>query len=183
MDSNLDKDDCNSLPLSSIYFKYLDGQLYSIFSSHYYSHSHHYYTSYYYSRESEASMMYVVNCMKPIRSSQYIDASRCTTKSNTSSPPTSFFYFLDENTVLNLNQACTVEAVVPIMVKNISGMSTLTIYNKLYEGFYLSWEYRQSDRFPLLQSVNRALHHHFLYGVHGIGFLLLLKEKEFECIC
>ncbi|TYG81928.1 hypothetical protein ES288_D01G044400v1 [Gossypium darwinii] len=151
MDSNLDKDDCNSLPLSSIYFKYLDGQLYSIFSSHYYSHSHYYYTSsYYYSRESEASIMYVVNCMKPIRSSQYIDASRCTTKSNTSSPPTSFFYFLDENTVLNLNQACTVKAVVPIMVKNISGMSTLTIYNKLYEGFYLSWEYWQGySRFPL----------------------------------
>nr|KJB12851.1 hypothetical protein B456_002G039500 [Gossypium raimondii] len=106
MDSNLDKNDCNSLPLSSIYFN----------------------------RESEASIMYVVNCTKPIRSSQYIDTSRCTTKSNTSSPPTSFFYFLDENTVLNLNQACTVEAVVPIMVKNISGMSTLTIYNKLYEG-------------------------------------------------
>ncbi|MBA0880966.1 hypothetical protein Goshw_027148, partial [Gossypium schwendimanii] len=25
------------------------------------------------------------------------------------------------------------------MVKNISGMSTLAIYNKLSEGFYLSW--------------------------------------------
>nr|XP_012466246.1 unnamed protein product [Gossypium raimondii] len=140
MDSNLDKNDCNSLPLSSIYFKYLDGQLYSIFSSpHYYSHSHHYYTSYYYySRESEASIMYVVNCWKPIKSSQYIDASRCITKSNISFPPT-FFYFLDRNTVRNLNQACTLEAEVPIMVKSISGMSTLAIYNKLSQGFYLSW--------------------------------------------
>ncbi|TYI41777.1 hypothetical protein ES332_A01G049200v1 [Gossypium tomentosum] len=102
MDSNLDKNDCNSLPLSSIYFKYLDGQLYSVFSSpHYYSHSHHYYTSYYYySRELEASII---------------------------------------NTVQNLNQACTVEAEVPIMVKSISGMSTLAIYNKLSQGFYLSW--------------------------------------------
>ncbi|MBA0758964.1 hypothetical protein Gotri_021911 [Gossypium trilobum] len=36
------------------------------------------------------------------------------------------------------------------MVKNISGMSTLAIYNKLYEGFYLSWEYWQGySRFPL----------------------------------
>ncbi|KAB2095475.1 hypothetical protein ES319_A01G039500v1 [Gossypium barbadense] len=140
MDSNLDKNDCNSLPLSSIYFKYLDGQLYSVFSSpHYYSHSHHYYTSYYYySRELEASIMYVVNCWKPIKSSQYIDASRCITKSNISFPPT-FFYFLDRNTVQNLNQACTVEAEVPIMVKSISGMSTLAIYNKLSQGFYLSW--------------------------------------------
>ncbi|MFQ6655646.1 hypothetical protein Gotur_026113 [Gossypium turneri] len=43
------------------------------------------------------------------------------------------------NTVLNLNQACTVEAEVPIMVKSISGMSTLAIYNKLSDGFYLSW--------------------------------------------
>ncbi|MBA0728872.1 hypothetical protein Golax_025403, partial [Gossypium laxum] len=39
----------------------------------------------------------------------------------------------------NLNQACIVEAEVPIMVKSISGMSTLAIYNKLLEGFYLSW--------------------------------------------
>nr|KJB84284.1 hypothetical protein B456_N015900 [Gossypium raimondii] len=110
MDSNLDKNDCNSLPLSSIYFN----------------------------RESEASIMYVVNCWKPIKSSQYIDASRCITKSNISFPPT-FFYFLDRNTVRNLNQACTLEAEVPIMVKSISGMSTLAIYNKLSQGFYLSW--------------------------------------------
>ncbi|KAK8312408.1 hypothetical protein V6Z12_D01G039800 [Gossypium hirsutum] len=35
------------------------------------------------------------------------------------------------------------------MVKNISGMSTLTIYNKLSEGFYLSWNYHRSDRLYL----------------------------------
>ncbi|TYI96020.1 hypothetical protein E1A91_D01G039600v1, partial [Gossypium mustelinum] len=116
VDSSLDKNDCNSLPLSSVTYYYNT------------------YSSYNNKRESQPSIMYVVNCTKPIRSSQYINASRCTTKSNTSSPPTSFFYFLDKNTVLNLNQACTVEAVVPIMVKSISGMSTLTIYNKLSEG-------------------------------------------------
>ncbi|TYJ48157.1 hypothetical protein E1A91_A01G040600v1 [Gossypium mustelinum] len=134
VDSSLDRDDCNSFPLSSVYVEYLDGQLYSIFSySHYYS---HYYHTYSYSSESEFSIMYVVNRRKPIKSSQYIDASRCTIKSNTSSLPTSFFYFLDRNTVPNLNQACTVKAEVPIMVKTISGMSTLAIYNKLPEGFY-----------------------------------------------
>ncbi|TYI96021.1 hypothetical protein E1A91_D01G039700v1 [Gossypium mustelinum] len=116
VDSSLDKNDCNSLPTSSVTYHYNT------------------YSSYNNKRESQPSIMNVVNCTKLIRSSQYIDASRCTTKSNTSSPPTSFFYFLDENTVLNLNQACTVEAVVPIMVKNISGMSTLAIYNKLSEG-------------------------------------------------
>ncbi|TYH29810.1 hypothetical protein ES288_A01G041800v1 [Gossypium darwinii] len=113
VDSSLDRDDCNSFPLSSVY---------------YYS---HYYHTYSYSSESEFSIMYVVNRRKPIKSSQYIDASRCTIKSNTSSLPTSFFYFLDRNTVPNLNQACTVKAEVPIMVKTISGMSTLAIYNKL----------------------------------------------------
>ncbi|MBA0669227.1 hypothetical protein Goklo_024564, partial [Gossypium klotzschianum] len=46
---------------------------------------------------------------------------------------------LNRNTVRNLNQACTVEAEVPIMIKSISGMSTLAIYNKLSQGFYLSW--------------------------------------------
>ncbi|KAK8368434.1 hypothetical protein V6Z12_A01G040100, partial [Gossypium hirsutum] len=101
VDSSLDRDDCNSFPLSSVYVEYLDGQF-----------------------ESEFSIMYVVNRRKPIKSSQYIDASRCTIKSNTSSLPTSFFYFLDRNTVPNLNQACTVKAEVPIMVKTISGMST-----------------------------------------------------------
>ncbi|MBA0733509.1 hypothetical protein Gogos_017515, partial [Gossypium gossypioides] len=91
--------------------------------------------------ESAISIIYVVNCRKPIKLSQYINASRCITKSNISSPSpsTSFFYFLDRNTVLNLNQACTMEAEVPIMVKSISGMSTLAIYNKLSDGFYLSW--------------------------------------------
>ncbi|XP_052485713.1 rust resistance kinase Lr10 [Gossypium raimondii] len=191
VDSSLDKNDCNSLPLSSVYFNYSDG--YYIFSPHYYTPPHwsyffsHLYYTYYYNtdylstyhyntyssynnkRESQPSIMNVVNCTKLIRSSQYIDASRCTTKSNTSSPPTSFFYFLDENTVLNLNQACTVEAVVPIMVKNISGMSTLAIYNKLSEGFYLSWNYRRSDRVNLWDYVISDI----LSSIIGNGIVII----------
>ncbi|KAL1118492.1 hypothetical protein V6Z11_D01G038500 [Gossypium hirsutum] len=100
MDSNLDKNDCNSLPLSSIYFKYLD----------------------------------------------------------------------DRNTVRNLNQACIVEAEVPIMVKSISGMSTLAIYNKLSEGFYLSW-YKN----PYMELSGRLRYVMFCFGLclNGIGMRMV----------
>ncbi|KAG4161020.1 hypothetical protein ERO13_D01G033066v2 [Gossypium hirsutum] len=169
IDSSLEKDDCNSLPLSSIYvgyfISYFPPRIFITAPST---------SSYYYSGRELDSIMYVVNCWKPIKSSQYIDASRCTTKSNTSSPPTSFFYCLDENTVLNLNQTCTVKVGVPIMVKNISGMSTLAIYNKLSKGFYLSWYYSENYyELSLLQYLKRALHH-FLYGIHGIGFVTIV---------
>ncbi|MBA0580000.1 hypothetical protein Gorai_022239, partial [Gossypium raimondii] len=39
----------------------------------------------------------------------------------------------------DFNQFCTVEAVVPIMVDNIIGMSTLDIYNKISKGVVVSW--------------------------------------------
>ncbi|KAB2043736.1 hypothetical protein ES319_D01G039100v1 [Gossypium barbadense] len=114
VDASLDTDDCNSLPLTSVdYFSYND-----------------------------YSIIYVMNCTKPIKSSLYIEASRCTIKSNTSSSlPTSHFYFLNGNTQLSyINQACTIEAAVPIMVDNIIGMSTLDIYKKLLEGFWVEWK-------------------------------------------
>ncbi|KAL1118493.1 hypothetical protein V6Z11_D01G038600 [Gossypium hirsutum] len=60
------------------------------------------------------------------------------------------------------------------MVKNISGMSTLAIYNKLSKGFYLSWYYSENYyELSLLQYLKRALHH-FLYGIHGIGFVTIV---------
>ncbi|KAG8502331.1 hypothetical protein CXB51_000317 [Gossypium anomalum] len=116
VDTSLDTDDCNSLPLSSLYYNYY---FYSI--------------SFY--------IMYVVNCTEPINSSLYIEASRCTTKSNTSSSlPTSHFYFLDAKTrPSDFNQACTIEAEAPIIVENITGMSTPDIYKKLLEGFWVEW--------------------------------------------
>nr|KJB12873.1 hypothetical protein B456_002G042000 [Gossypium raimondii] len=81
------------------------------------------------------SIIYVMNCTKPIKSSLYIEASRCTIKYNISSSlPTSHFYFLNGNThSSDINQACTIEAEVPIMTDNIIGMSTLNIYKKLLE--------------------------------------------------
>ncbi|KAK8312453.1 hypothetical protein V6Z12_D01G043200 [Gossypium hirsutum] len=113
VDASLDTDDCNSLPLTSVdSFSYND-----------------------------YSIIYVMNCTKPIKSSLYIEASRCTIKSNTSSSlPTSHFYFLNGNThPSEINYACTIEAEVPIMVNNITGMSTSDIYKKLLEGFWVEW--------------------------------------------
>ncbi|MBA0641225.1 hypothetical protein Goklo_025793 [Gossypium klotzschianum] len=83
-----------------------------------------------------------MNCTKPIKSSLYVEASRCTIKSNTfSSLPTSHFYFLNRNThPSDINQTCTIEAEVSIMVVNITGMSTLYIYTKLLEGFWVEWD-------------------------------------------
>ncbi|KAK9025544.1 hypothetical protein V6N11_038408 [Hibiscus sabdariffa] len=147
VDAGLDMDDCNSIPLSYIH-PVSCGVPYTIYNYSYISHyyrSHEYYSHYYDDHppeKSEASFMYVVNCTEPIESSLYIDASRCTVETNTSTLPISYFYFLDEGTLKSdFSQSCIVEAKVPIMVYNISGMSTLSIYKKLSEGVLVSWEY------------------------------------------
>ncbi|KAL4311637.1 hypothetical protein GQ457_01G002860 [Hibiscus cannabinus] len=130
VDAGLNMDDCNSLPL---------GSLYSFVGCRYPQQSTFYYYYYYHKyREPEGSIMYLVNCTKPIKSSQYIEASRCSIKSNASS----YFYFLDEgNSRSDFDQSCTVEAEVPISVYNISAMSTLDIYKKLSQGIFLRWYY------------------------------------------
>ncbi|TYH86448.1 hypothetical protein ES332_D01G043600v1 [Gossypium tomentosum] len=136
VDASLDMDDCNSLPLTSV--DYYDYEL-----SNFYLSSNNYYYSYYNNRRLEGSIIYVMNCTTPIKSSHnYIEASRCTIKSNTSSSlSTSHFYFLNGNTQPSyINQACTIEVEVPIMVDNITGMSTLDIYKKLLEGFWVEWD-------------------------------------------
>ncbi|KAL1118501.1 hypothetical protein V6Z11_D01G039400 [Gossypium hirsutum] len=130
IDASMDTDDCNSLPLSSVYDYYYD------YIDNYYKYKPlHFFVNDYYGRWLESSIIYVVNCTKPIKSSLYIEASRCTTKSNPpSSLPTFHFYFLNGNIhPSDINQACTVEAEVPIMVRNITGMFTLDIYKKLLE--------------------------------------------------
>ncbi|MBA0641227.1 hypothetical protein Goklo_025795 [Gossypium klotzschianum] len=78
-----------------------------------------------------SSIMFLMNCSEPMNSSSYINASRCPTIS-------SYFYFLDSKTRLeNFSESCTIDALVPIMVDNISGMSTSDIYEKLLLGFDL----------------------------------------------
>ncbi|KAK8368453.1 hypothetical protein V6Z12_A01G041700 [Gossypium hirsutum] len=46
---------------------------------------------------------------------------------------------LDTDDCNSLPLTCTIEAAVPIMVDNITGMSTLDIYKKLLEGFGVKW--------------------------------------------
>ncbi|KAB2043728.1 hypothetical protein ES319_D01G038400v1 [Gossypium barbadense] len=136
VDASMDTDDCNSLPLSSVYDYYYD------YINNYYEYKPFpFFVNDYYGRWFESSIIYVVNCTKPMKSSLYIEASRCTTKSNPPpSLPTFHFYFLNGNThPSDINQACTVEAEVPIMVRNITGMSTLDIYKKLLEGIWVTW--------------------------------------------
>ncbi|WRX29665.1 Protein kinase domain - like 10 [Theobroma cacao] len=92
-----------------------------------------------------SSNMYLVNCTTPMKSSLYVDASRC---HNRSSHPPTYFYFLDQGTrPVDFCQFCTVDAQVPVGLENISNMSTLAIYKNLLLGFELSW--MDLDDFPL----------------------------------
>ncbi|XVF18382.1 hypothetical protein REPUB_Repub11eG0016600 [Reevesia pubescens] len=128
VDARIDNDDCSSLPLSSLSFDCGNG-----------------YSPYPYLNPYPYSYPYLVNCTTTMKSSLYVDASRC---ANSSSRPSSYFYFLDSRTsASDFNQSCTVEAEVPIVVDNntIAGMSTVDIYKKLSMGFELSWEYYNSS--------------------------------------
>ncbi|XP_017979828.1 PREDICTED: LEAF RUST 10 DISEASE-RESISTANCE LOCUS RECEPTOR-LIKE PROTEIN KINASE-like 2.2 [Theobroma cacao] len=119
IDANLGRNDC-SLPRSSFISD-------SICKTPYWASYH------------ARSFMYLVNCTTPIKSSLYVDASRCPDRSFL--PPT-YFYFLDQQTKpRDFDQFCTVEARVPVELENISNVSTLDIYEKLLLGFELSWRY------------------------------------------
>ncbi|XVF18521.1 hypothetical protein REPUB_Repub11eG0029200 [Reevesia pubescens] len=132
LDVNLDSDNC-SIPYSSYPFYTPSGKrvpLYNITTGY--------------------SSMYLVNCrMKMMNNSsvKYINASRCSSSTNQySSSPTrpNYFYFLDRRTApSDFDQSCIVEAQVPIMLDNISGLSTFDIYKKLMMGVQLDWsEYK-----------------------------------------
>ncbi|KAL1118525.1 hypothetical protein V6Z11_D01G041400 [Gossypium hirsutum] len=160
VDASLDTDDCNSLPLTSVYPSYYTYGYYSSFSN------------YYYNMRLEGSTIYVMNCTKPIKSSLYIEASRCTIKSNTSSSiPTSYFYFLNENThPSDINQACTIKAEVPIMIDNITGMSTLDIYKKLSEGFWVQWDRWDSE--SCYYNKNKVWFKDIFFGAYRLCLLI-----------
>ncbi|KAE8706127.1 PR5-like receptor kinase [Hibiscus syriacus] len=149
VDAGLDMDDCNSLPLSFA-------------NDAYYYNCEKSVRLYYDDHDYNLSLMHVVNCTKPIESALYIPASRCRINSNASS----YFYFLDGGTPLSdFSQSCTLEAEVPIGVHNISGMSTLDIYNKLSEGVFIDWmteddlkEYCASNQVSFQDYVNIDIH-------------------------
>ncbi|GMJ05347.1 hypothetical protein HRI_004203900 [Hibiscus trionum] len=117
IDPNLSKDDNCSLPRNSFSFDEGDGCRVP------------------YSLRTPFQMMYLVNCTTPMKSSSYINASRCAT-SSWQPPASSYFYFLPmEYPAGEFDESCTVDAKVPIMVQNVSGMSTSDIYQKLLLGF------------------------------------------------
>ncbi|XVF79063.1 hypothetical protein PTKIN_Ptkin14bG0189600 [Pterospermum kingtungense] len=90
---------------------------------------------------SDSSIIYLVNCKMKMNSSAYIDATRCSSDRSS----TNFFYFLDGGTPpSDMNQWCRIEAQLPIMLPNISGLSTIDIYNKLMMGVQSRW-YPSSD--------------------------------------
>ncbi|XWS10219.1 hypothetical protein CRYUN_Cryun39dG0056500 [Craigia yunnanensis] len=101
------------------------------------------------------TFMFLVNCTRPVNSSLYIDASRC---SNTSShPPNFYFYFLDEATkTSDFNQFCTVIALVPVMLQNITGMSASKVYEKLLKGFEIRWEIQNGYCSPEDSSIHKT---------------------------
>ncbi|OMO92579.1 hypothetical protein COLO4_17479 [Corchorus olitorius] len=85
------------------------------------------------------SILYLLNCtMKMNESSVYIDASRNCSRNFPAPAPSTYFYFLDGNTE-KFHPSCGVAAQIPIMVSDISGLSTFDIYSKLFMGFQLTW--------------------------------------------
>ncbi|XP_021288573.1 rust resistance kinase Lr10-like isoform X2 [Herrania umbratica] len=96
----------------------------------------------------DLSIMFLVNCTTQINdSSVYIDAFRCT---NTPSPQPPSLYFLDGETInSDFHESCRIEAQVPIMLANITGLSTSDIYTKLLTGFQLSWFSYADDNWTL----------------------------------
>ncbi|XVE52962.1 hypothetical protein DITRI_Ditri02bG0166300 [Diplodiscus trichospermus] len=93
-----------------------------------------------FSLKSPHSVMNLVNCTKLMGSSRFVDASRCSNSS--SHPPSSYFYFIDGTTPLSdLSQSCTVTASLPVMLENITGMSTRDVYQKLLLGYELEWRH------------------------------------------
>ncbi|TYJ47244.1 hypothetical protein E1A91_A02G174700v1 [Gossypium mustelinum] len=86
--------------------------------------------------------MYIVNCMTLMESRVYIDASRCINGSGSSSSQQSHFYFLVGRTPPSeFNPSCTTVARVPGDFRNISGLLTSDVYEKLSKGFEMSWRY------------------------------------------
>nr|KJB17939.1 hypothetical protein B456_003G025800 [Gossypium raimondii] len=86
--------------------------------------------------------MYIVNCMTLMESRIYIDASRCINGSGSSSSQQSYFYFLVGRTPPSeFDPSCTVVARVPGDFRNISGLPTSDVYEKLSKGFEMSWRY------------------------------------------
>ncbi|XVF79252.1 hypothetical protein PTKIN_Ptkin14bG0206200 [Pterospermum kingtungense] len=168
IDSNLSRSDDCSLPTNSL--------LYSDRISHPY-----------FWNSSSLNIMYLVNCTTPMKSSLYINASRCP---SVSTPPASYFYFLDQSTYRQyFDESCTIKAQIPVLLRSVRGQSTSDIYEKLLDGFELSWRLRQQGGhfleilvylvYPLLAYVYSVL----CFILHNLGYDIPYPEKTTYNIC
>ncbi|PPS13837.1 hypothetical protein GOBAR_AA06723 [Gossypium barbadense] len=168
VDVNVDKDNC-SIPLSSLPFGSPTNRKFPQIGP----------TSYTYLDTEFAfdtftyEEMFVMNCStkmnKPWSGPNYINACRCS-----SCPPTNknYFYFLDGATATSaFHPSCTVEALVPISLHNINGLSTFDIYRRLRMGTQITWNLQSKLRWG---SVVNALQSLFWVLV---GLLLLYAES------
>ncbi|MBA0606314.1 hypothetical protein Godav_018796, partial [Gossypium davidsonii] len=168
VDVNVDKDDC-SIPLSSLPFGSPTSRKFPQIGA----------TSYtYLDTEFEFDTftyeeMFVMNCSTKMNKSwsgaNYINACRCS-----SCPPTNknYFYFLDGGAASSaFHPSCTVEALVPISLQNINGLSTFDIYRRLRMGTQITWSLQFKLRWG---SVVNALQSLFWVLV---GLLLLYAES------
>ncbi|XVF79075.1 hypothetical protein PTKIN_Ptkin14bG0190100 [Pterospermum kingtungense] len=162
VDASLVKDNC-SLPSSTF-----RGQYYNDSTNHQYLFDISGNSILGGSLKSEYSIIYLVNCKMKMNSSVYIDATRCRTDHRSS---TNFFYFLDGRTVppSDMNQWCRIEAQLPIMLSNISDLSTFDIYNKLMMGVESRWDpYSGSHnwlQWSSISNVLRSLHRLLLTAI------------------
>ncbi|XVF00120.1 hypothetical protein REPUB_Repub03eG0257800 [Reevesia pubescens] len=176
VDASLDRDDDCSLPLSSVSVHFSECGATSYRPGYF---------------VSQFSTMSLVNCTTPIKSSRYINASPAPCTNITSS----YFYFLDQETKPpNFNQSCTVIANVPIMLRNINGLSTSDIYKKLLLGFEMSWKdynntcYKLSFhdivaglRYALITYVESFVY--YLFHGHRVSYNSMEPPKSTYILC
>ncbi|XVF54265.1 hypothetical protein PTKIN_Ptkin05aG0166600 [Pterospermum kingtungense] len=137
--------------------------------------------------------LYVENCTRAVNSSLYVDASRCTSTTNTSS----YFYFLDQSTRPgDFNGFCTTIAEqIPVMMVNITSESTSGIYQKLLMGFDVRWDMFYCSGKPSPASKFRDILYLVRYGLtiywesfvnflrHGPNITSDLSQKRTYILC
>ncbi|KAA3467794.1 rust resistance kinase Lr10-like [Gossypium australe] len=179
VDVNLDVDTC-SLP-----FGFPMRRKFDRIGTTTYTYLH---TMFYFDR-STYEEMFVMNCSMKINKSwcgaNYINASRCS-----SFPPTNnnYFYFLDGGTPPSaFHPSCTVEAVVPIGLHNISDLSTFDIYQKLmmgtpvflmFEDGRLDWSSVVNEYKILCVSITGIILARTLLGISCLTALIIRKLKR-----
>ncbi|MBA0641274.1 hypothetical protein Goklo_025839, partial [Gossypium klotzschianum] len=122
--------------------------------------------------------IYVVNCKtKMINSSaNYIDASRCST--SPSDAANGYFYFLHtEAAPSDFHPSCTFEALVPITPSDVTGVSTIDIYQRLLKGTQFKWYFPNDakvgdDGWQQWNSVSHVVGSLFLGLMYGISLYI-----------